>query len=322
MDEFSLINSIKQSYYRQPTLIKGIGDDGAVFRQISQDIVMAVDTFVEDIHFSRKTVPPHSIGYRAMAANISDLAAMTATPAFFLVSIVIPPAWTEDEILNIFEGMKEHAKVYQMDLIGGDTVSGKELSISITVIGYSNKGKTSFRSHACEGDIVFVTGTLGDSQAGFHMLMNDGNYINKEYFINRHQRPSPRINIAKELASLSRVALNDISDGIANEAAEIAEASNVNIVLYEENIPVSAEFDQFPKSLQDHWKYFGGEDFELLGTVSEQDWDLVNNISKKTGVQITKIGYVESSKEINGLVYLQNDNGRKLLNKDGYTHFK
>src|SRR5690625_5169372 len=88
MDEFSLINSIKQSYYRQPTLIKGIGDDGAVFRQISQDIVMAVDTFVEDIHFSRKTVPPHTIGYRAMAANISDLAAMTATPAFFLVSIV------------------------------------------------------------------------------------------------------------------------------------------------------------------------------------------------------------------------------------------
>src|SRR5690625_4685332 len=135
-----------------------------------------------------------------------------------------------------------------MDLIVGDTLTVKELSISITVIGYSNKGKTSFRSNACEVDIVFVTGTLGDSQAGFHMLMNDGNYINKEYFINRHQRPSPRINIAKELASLSRVALNDISDGIANEAAEIAEASNVNIVLYEENIPVSAEFDQFPKA--------------------------------------------------------------------------
>jgi len=322
MDEFSFINSIKQSYYRQPTLIKGIGDDGAVIRQISKDIVMAVDTFVEDVHFSRKTVPLHSIGYRALAANISDLAAMAATPAFFLVSIVIPPSWSEDEILTIFEGMKEHASLYQMDLIGGDTVSGKELSISITVIGYTNKRQTSWRSHASEGDIVFVTGTLGDAQAGFHMLMNDGNYKSKAYFIKRHQRPSPRINVARELGKLPRVALNDVSDGIANEAAEIAEASNVNIILYEDRIPVSADFEQFPKDLQEQWKYFGGEDFELLGTVSEENWDIVEDIAQKTNVNITKIGYVKRPSKGAGLVYLQHNNGKILLSKDEYTHFK
>lgn len=322
MDEFLLINSIKQNYYRQPTIIKGIGDDGAIFRQTSQDIVTVVDTFVEDVHFSKKTMEPIDIGYRALAANISDLAAMCATPAFYLVSIVIPRSWSEDDILKIFAGMELLANTYQMDLIGGDTVSGKELSISITVIGYANMGKASYRSNAREGDIVFVTGTLGDSQAGLHILMNEGSYINKNYFIKRHQRPSPRINIAKELSYLSRVSLNDISDGIANEAAEIAEASHVNIVLYEESIPVSTDFDQFSISLQEQWKYFGGEDFELLGTVSKRDWNLVEDIARKIVVDITKIGYVERPKDIEGLVYLQNNNKKRLLRKDGYIHFK
>lgn len=322
MDEFSFINSIKQHYYRQSTLIKGIGDDGAVIRQSSQDIVMAVDTFVEDVHFSRKTVPPRSIGYRCMAANISDLAAMSASPAFYLVSIVIPPSWSEDEVLDIFAGMKEHARTYQMDLIGGDTVSGKELSISVTVIGYANSGKASFRSNANEGDIVFVTGTLGDSQAGFHILTSDDDYIHKDFFIKRHQRPSPRIDIALELGKLSRVALNDISDGIANEATEIAEASQVNIVLYNDHIPVSTAYDQFPLNLQKQWKYFGGEDFELLGTVPKKDWNIVEDIAQKTGVNITKIGHVEKAKSSSGLVYLQQGKQKRRLEKDGYIHLK
>lgn len=322
VDEFSFIDSIKPNYYRQSTIIKGIGDDGAVFRQTSQDIVAAVDTFVEDVHFSKKTMSPIDIGYRALAANMSDLAAMCATPAFYLVSIVIPNSWDKDDILKIFKGMELLAGTYQMDLIGGDTVSGKELSISITVIGYANKGKASYRSLTCEGDIVFVTGTLGDSQAGFHILMNDGHYIFKEYFIKRHQKPTPRIKIGQELNALSRVALNDISDGIANEAAEIAEASDVDIVLYEEKIPVSAGFEQFPQFLQEQWKYFGGEDFELLGTVSKDDWHIVENIAKKTGVDITRIGHAENAKDNNPLVYLQSNNQKKLLSKDGYIHFK
>lgn len=322
MDEFAFINMIKQNYYKQPSLIKGIGDDGAVFRQTSQDIVTAVDTFVEDVHFSRKTMSAEDIGYRALAVNISDLAAMCATPAFYLVSIVIPDSWSKDDILKIFTGMKELAHTYHMDLIGGDTVSGKELSISITVIGYANKGKASYRSVACEGDIVFVTGTLGDSQAGFHMLMNDDDYVNKDYFVKRHQRPLPRIDFAQELSNLPRIALNDISDGIANEATEIAEASDVNIVLFEKKIPVSKDFDQFPKSLQRKWKYFGGEDFELLGTVSESHWNSVKKIAEKTMTDIIDIGYVENTRDVSGLVYLKNNNEKRLLAKDGYIHLK
>src|SRR5699024_11560076 len=113
----------------------------AVFRQPSEDIVTAVDTFVEDIHFTRKTMDPFHVGYRALAANISDLAAMGASPAFYLVSIVIPKNWPTEEIEQIFFGMKDLDGLYTLELVGGDTVSGKELTISITVIGYVIRNK-------------------------------------------------------------------------------------------------------------------------------------------------------------------------------------
>src|SRR5699024_6657561 len=164
MDEFSFIDSIKQYTYKQPTLKKGIGDDAAVFRQPSEDIVTAVDTFVEDIHFTRKTMDPFHVGYRALAANISDLASMGASSAFYLVLIVIQKNWPTEEIEQIFFDMKDLAGLYIFDLVGGDTVSGKELTISFTFIGYVDRNKVRYRTQAEVGDVFFVTGTHGDSQ--------------------------------------------------------------------------------------------------------------------------------------------------------------
>lgn len=322
MDEFSLIKLIKQDYYQQSTLIKGVGDDAAVFRQTSQDIVTAVDTFVENVHFSRQTMLPFDIGYRALAANISDLAAMGAVPAFYLISITIPKNWSTIELEDIFNGMKMIAKDYKMDLIGGDTVSGKELTISITVLGYVEKAKARYRSLAHHDDVVFVTGTLGDSQAGLHILLNDDDYIDKEHYIKCHRRPAPRIGFALALSHLSRVCLNDISDGIANEAGEISEDSKVNIVLFDEEIPVSPSFNQFPQSLQDKWKYFGGEDFELIGTVSRKDFKHVIKAAKETNILVTEIGYTEYSESGKGKVFLKKNNQKRILKKDGYIHLK
>src|SRR5699024_45909 len=133
MDEFSFIKSIKQHTYKQASLLKGIGDDAAVFRQMSQDIVTATDMMVEDVHFSRETTSAFQVGYRALAINLSDLAAMAAKPAFYLVSVVVPSHWPTRDIQEIFNGMKQIAVNHHMDLIGGDTVSGKELCVSVTV---------------------------------------------------------------------------------------------------------------------------------------------------------------------------------------------
>ncbi|MEC5425896.1 thiamine-phosphate kinase [Virgibacillus sp. C22-A2] len=321
MDEFLFIDSIKQNTYRQSSLVKGIGDDAAVIRQTSEDIVTAVDTFVEGIHFTKNTMEPFHIGYRALAANLSDLAAMGASPAFYLVSIIIPKYWGKDDLAQIFNGMKALSKSYKIDLIGGDTVSGTELAISITVIGFVEKGKARYRSMAQAEDVVFVTGTLGDSQAGLHLLTNQGNYRNREHFIRQHQMPVPRVNFATGLNTLARVALNDISDGIANEASEICEASKVAITLYDEWIPTNDAYHQFPEELQYNWKYFGGEDFELLGTVSRSDWDKVKKVAEETSTPINEIGYVTIADSNTG-VFLHKNNKVKQLHKQGYTHLK
>ncbi|MEN2468075.1 thiamine-phosphate kinase [Ornithinibacillus sp. JPR2-1] len=320
MDEFSFIQSIQQSYYRQPTLRKGVGDDAAIIRPSGEDIVVAKDMLVEHVHFIKSTMKPYHIGYKALAANLSDIAAMGATPAYYLVAISISNDWSNEELAEIYNGMKSLADRYKVDLIGGDTVSGTELVISITVIGYANRNISRLRSAAKEGDVVFVTGTLGDSQAGLHILQNAGTYKEEEYFKRRHQLPSPRVEFSLGLQQINRVALNDISDGIASEAHELAESSKVGMVLIEDKIPVHPAYAQFDSNLQYNWKLFGGEDFELLGTVSRSDWELVKQRAQQLSLRLTEIGYVTDEKDA-GKLFLQQENGKIIqLEKKGYNH--
>lgn len=324
MDEFSFINAIKPNNYKQASLIKGLGDDAAVFRQPYQDVVTAVDTFVENVHFSRETMEPFHIGYRALAANISDMAAMGCSPAFYLISMVIPKHWQEEELKGIYKGLQAIASQHEMDLIGGDTVAGKELVISVTILGFLSQTKGRYRSDAKEGDIVFITGTLGDSLAGYHILTDSDLPVitNKQYFIDKHRMPTPRVAFAKELQQLTRVSLNDISDGIGNEAAEIAEASQASIYLHYEKLPYTKELELFSEDLQRQWKLFGGEDFELVGTASKDDWPFIVNAAKKTNTKVSKIGYVEEKELVKGKVFLLENNHKTLLKKSGYTHLK
>lgn len=325
MDEFSFIESIQQKAYHQSSVIKGIGDDAAVFRETARDIVTALDVFVEDVHFTRETMSPFHVGYRALAANLSDMAAMGAVPTSILVGTVIPGSWSPSELEDLFSGIRFLAKQYQVDLIGGDTVSGEKLTLSITIMGAVARGKARYRSTAKPGDVVFVTGTLGDSQAGLHLLMNESGQVLKDekYFIEKHRMPTPRVDFSKALSPISRLSLNDISDGIANEAREIAEASQMTIYLYDEAIPVSRSFNQFPKSLQNQWKFFGGEDFELMGTVSEKEWPLVEKIASETRTQVTKVGYVTLNRTNASDVFLIKTNQEEvILKKEGYTHLK
>ena len=318
MDEFKLIEKIKQKYYRQPTLIKGVGDDAAVFKQTNQSIVTAVDTFVENVHFIKnKTMSTKDVGYRCLAVNISDLAAMGAIPKFYLVSVVIPSNWEEYEVLNVFSGLEEMAKKYNMDLIGGDTVSGASFVLSITVIGYANERDIRFRSQAKKDDVVFVTGTLGDSAVGFQVLTNKLKINNERYFIRRHRKPEPQVKFSQAIKPLDRVCLNDISDGISNELNEIAKASKVSIMIEDELIPVRKELKSLDQYLVEKLKYTGGEDFELVGTTSEENWDKIKEIAKNINIQVTKIGKVTPGKPYN--VYL---NKNKVLKNKGYIHLK
>lgn len=320
MDEFEFINKITPTTYKQNSLIKGIGDDTAVFRPSHVDVVTAVDTFVENVHFSHETMEAYDIGYRALAANLSDIAAMGATPKFYLVSIVVPESYSDNILQEVFSGMNELADQYGLDLIGGDTVSGEQLTISITIIGYVAKDKARYRHTSEQGDVVFVTGTLGDSRAGLEILLKQRQASDAAHFIARHRRPTARVDFAKHLEILKRVTLNDISDGIANELYEIAQASQVKIVIEDDKIPVHASFGQFTKQEQHDWKYFGGEDFELVGTVPAQDWARIKEIAEKVNIPITKIGTVAYNEDNKGQVYVQADGKQHRLGKHGYIH--
>lgn len=318
MNEFDFIKAIKPSAYRQSSLIKGIGDDAAVFRQSHADIVTAVDTFVEGVHFSKETMSAREIGYRALAVNISDMAAMGAVPAMCLVSIVFSSEWNDEERIEIMKGIKSIGKQYQVDLIGGDTVSGKSLIISITIIGYVEKDNARYRSTAEVDDVVFVTGTLGDAAAGLSILLGEQSGIDAAaYYIRRHIQPQPRVDFVQELKDLKRITLNDVSDGIANEAAEIAEASQIDVYLDDSKIPVHTSFYQFDQKQQYAWKYFGGEDFEIIGTVPREKWEKVKEAAANVGVQVTEIGHVQQG---NGRVYIIKDGKTEVLPKDGYEH--
>jgi len=320
MNEFELIDKIKQLTYKQRSVIKGIGDDAAVFRPSIHDVVTAVDTFVDNVHFSSKTTMPFHIGYRSLAANISDIAAMGADPKFYLVSLVVPSTIDDSTILDIYQGMNELANDYKMDLIGGDTVSGSQLVISITVFGYVLPNQVRYRSDAKRDDIVFVTGTLGDARAGLEILLHDLEIENESYFIDRHQMPKPRVDFVNQLHHIKRMALNDITDGIANELFEIGDASDVDIIINDASIPVHHSFHRFSDKEQHNWKYFGGEDFELVGTVSAAKWQELEKVAQQLEMKVSKIGKVYPKQNHHSQVLLQKKNQVIPLKRKGYIH--
>src|SRR5690606_6923872 len=146
--------------------------------------------------------------------------------------------------------------------------------------------------------------------------------VGKEEFIRKHQMPTPRVHFSTSLNHINRIVLNDISDGIANELREIAEESQVNIIIDDRHIPVHSNFYQFTEKQQYEWKYFGGEDFELVGTASEKDWCQIQEVAEKLKLRITKIGMVTYDKSLVGQVYLKKDNQLHILQKLGYSHLK
>lgn len=318
-DEFSFIHEITPDRTVQPSLIQGIGDDAALFAgNASFEEIVCMDTMVEGVHFTLNTMSPYEVGYKALAVNISDVAAMGGFPVFYLVSVAVPERWRAD-LPRVYDGMRDLAKSYEMDLIGGDTVSARDsLVITVTVIGRVEKGRHLLRSSAKPGDAVFVTGSLGDSAAGLSLLLNYGrdHHFSKEQqtLVEAHQHPVPQVRAGRILSDLSaNVALNDVSDGISSEAYEIAEASDVRLVLDYDQIPKSEAIRAFSEERQREWVLNGGEDFQLIGTIPA---DLAAELSEK--LEIAVIGKVE---EGTPQVLIRENGQLQVLEKKGYNHF-
>ncbi|MGE6631553.1 thiamine-phosphate kinase [Bacillus sp. NPDC077027] len=324
MDEFDLIRRISPTTSHHRSLTMGIGDDASVYQtHLDKEEIVCVDTMVEHIHFRFDYSTAYEIGYKALAVNISDIAAMGGKPKYYLVSIAVPPHCDEDIITSLYKGMRSLAGAYQMDLIGGDTVSTRsDLVITVTVIGDIPKGTACYRHTARPGDIVFVTGELGSSAAGLALLSGEVqsmNGIDDSFFLKRHKLPEPHLIAGQICSSFQRVALNDVSDGLASELNEIAESSNVSIEIDRFLLPVHPDLPRLSENWQ-HWTLFGGEDFVLTGTIAEQDWKAFKQECQMNQIELTQIGIVQHG-DCAEVILLEGEQRSKLLKK-GYNHFK
>ncbi|WP_134685642.1 thiamine-phosphate kinase [Brevibacillus migulae] len=312
----------------------GIGDDAAVFGVASgMEVVACCDAMIETVHFLRRTMKPADIGYKALVSNLSDVAAMGGIPKYAMVTIGVSPTWTEEDCELVYEGIYEAAEAYGVRIIGGDTVSTPDaLHLSISVLGEVERGKAIRRSGAMPGDLIFVTGNVGGSAAGLHLLLSaeeagqrdEAAFREWAELIRKHRRPVPRIQEGRLLLTgcLRPGALNDVSDGLASELWEIAEASSALLVVEESIIPIADVTRQYAlhagKSALD-WGLYGGEDYELVGTVAAGEAERMEQLFREHDCTFRVIGRVEAGEPA---VWLTDAQDRKRpLPKGGYNHF-
>lgn len=342
VDEFSSIhlwNGNRQGALFQASLgVKvGIGDDTAVISMddvhAQYELLYTVDTMVEDIHFNAQTMSLKQIGYKALATNISDIAAMGGIPQHALVAISVPATYSSLQIKEIYDGIYHCADQYGIAIVGGDTTSAPySLTISVTLIGKVEKGRAIVRSGANAHDIVFVTGIAGQSAAGLHALQHPSSYSGHQYLrtlIEAHQQPKPHLEAGRILLQ-SRLchALNDVSDGLVSELSEIAKASSVDIVIEEQLLPISESMSQYASYSQQRvldWILYGGEDYILVGTASANEIERLAASFQNNNLHFFQIGHVEAG---SGEVWLEAWNQqfetmeRTVITNRGYNHFR
>ena len=290
--EFSLIDRIRQRTAQSRDDVRlGIGDDAALLAVPSgQELAVAIDTLVEGVHFPHGTAPA-DIGWKALAVNLSDLAAMGATPAWALLALTLPNA-DEAFIDGLADGFAQLAQTYRLALVGGDTTRGA-LTVSVAVHGFVPPGKALTRAGAQVGDAVLITGTLGDAAAGLRLLQQSRHSdAQSNYLIARLHRPTPRIAAGQALRERASACI-DVSDGLLADLGHICAASHVGAEIEAALLPrSSALLDRFDDARSRDFALSGGDDYELCFTVPPQRVASVQADLAKLGCGATRIGRI------------------------------
>lgn len=317
--EFGFIDAVKENtIYRPESVVLGIGDDGAVYTTTpGWQQITVIDTMVEGSHFIiGKTATWYDVGYKAVASNLSDVAAMGGVPTQLVLSTALSPSMDVDDAKELYRGMKDICRTYGVNILGGDTVTSNQGAvITVSAFGEIEAGKAICRSGAKPGDVVAVSHTIGNSGGGLDVLLHgvDGYPLLKK----AHQFPVPQVELGRLLVKHHGHSLNDISDGLASESNEIAKASHVDIHLVRNEIPCSDELREWAKKSGQHVWHFvfnGGEDYELVFTMGPDDFAAL----QKEFPDVTKIGDVRPG---TGRVFLAHDGGETVLAPTGWTHF-
>ena len=271
--EFEFIEGIRRMF-PSPEGIEGIGDDCAIIpQQDGYETLVSTDMLVEGTHFLMDDITPYQLGWKSAASNFSDIAAMGGEPVGSFLAIALPRSIEQSWADGFLEGLRDISKIYRFPLLGGDTTcSPDKVCISITVLGRTPKGRSIRRSGAKIGDLVCVTGTLGDSAAGLDAILNGVERTEEiKRLIEKHYLPHPRVVEGLTLASCNGVhSMMDISDGIGSDLRHIMEESEVGVEINLDKLPVSQELRNYAKKRgKDVFEFAaaGGEDYELLFTV-------------------------------------------------------
>ena len=313
LDEAGVIDIIARGEPPRHDVLLGIGDDAAVVKPPPHKLmVLAVDTLNEGIHFPA-SIAPCDLGHRAVAVNLSDLAAMGATPAWALLSLSMPAA-DADWVSGFVAGARRLATRHDLAIVGGDTVRGP-LSVCMHVVGFVEPERYLARGNARPGDAVFVTGHPGDASAGLSLLQSgeSGNRLTDRFW-----RPQPRTDIGCALGGVASAAI-DITDGLVTDLRRMASASGVRLVIELRDLPLSdvlVELRGADAALQH--ALAGGDDYELCFTVEPGRETLLGGMAADWECGITRIGRVEEGE---GLVLLQDGQPTQLSSLREWQHF-
>ena len=327
--EFGWISRMKEAHAAGAgqELLLGIGDDAAVLAPAPGcQWVVTTDMLVEGVHFRRDWSDPYSIGWKAAAVNLSDIAAMGATPTFAFVSIAFTEQETVESLDRIYDGLADCLTRYGAKLAGGDTnASPDRLVINVTLIGSVVPGQAWLRSGAKIGDAILVTGALGNSAAGLALLTELGlpraEKPGRE-LLGIHRRPQPRLVASRAAAATGKVrAAMDISDGLMADVKKLCEASRVGARIDSARVPISESLRDAAALLKRDpltLALNGGEDFELLLIVPPGDVDVVKNAVETAGTPIAVIGEIVKT----GVKVIGPDGATELtIDAPGWDHF-
>ncbi|HWY12937.1 MAG TPA: thiamine-phosphate kinase [Bacteroidia bacterium] len=324
LGEFGLIKHLTEHIeIKNPSTLKGVGDDAAVINYTDGGKVTLVSTdmLIEGVHFDLTYVPLKHLGYKSVIVNLSDIYAMNGNPKQITVALAISNRFSLESVEELYAGMLMACNKYGVDLIGGDTTSSLSgLVISITVLGEAEKNKVVYRSGAKEKDLLCVSGDLGGAYMGLQVLERERAVFKenpkiqpdlegKDYILERQLKPEARQDIIKLFAALNLqpTSMIDISDGLASEIMHLCDQSNVGCELYEEKIPMDPQmFDTAKEFGLDPTvcTLSGGEDYELLFTINQSDYEKVKNLP-----DFTIIGHMTKK-----------ESGTNLISRSGTSH--
>ncbi len=332
--EFGLISHLTEGFENKNTsTIFGIGDDAAVLERDDEFYsLFSTDMMLEGVHFNLMYMPLKHLGYKAVASNVSDISAMNGQAEQITVSLAVSNRFPKEALEELYEGIKHACEVFKVDLVGGDTTSSLSgLTINIAIIGKVKKEDIVYRSGAKENDLIVVTGDLGAAYMGLQVLEREKEVFNAnpniqpdldghDYILQRQMKPEARVDVIEMFKELKVVptSMIDISDGLASELMHLAKSSQVSCQIYDEKLPIDAktsmtamDFNINPNTCAMN----GGEDYELLFTISQKDYETI-----ASNPNFTVIGYVSHIGEGSHLI---DKNGAAIeLTAQGWNHFR